>query len=781
LSEETVRILLVEDNPAEARLLSETLRDTEGRFSLAHAETLAGAVAMLAAARFDAVLLDLSLPDSRGLATIARANAAAPDVAILILTGMDDEALALEAIRHGAQDYLVKGKVDARLMARAVRYARERKLLEAARLQAEEAMRRSEYRFRQAVDNLPDAFVIYDDRRRVQFINTVGLALAGRSLEEVLGRTDEEIWPPAITSQYVPALTAALATRSVQQIEASLSFPGGRDVALAITYVPQVDGAGRVEQVLAITHDMTEHRAAERSREEADRRKDEFLANISHELRTPMNAILGMTELALEEAVSPTVRDYLQTVKGSADVLLALLNEILDYSRIQSGKLMVETVPFGLRATLETTLKTLAIPAHEKGLELVCDVPCRVPDLLVGDPLRLRQVLMNLLGNAIKFTHHGEVCLHARALVETPDAVQLEFAVADTGIGISDDDLEKIFTPFTQVDASTTRRYGGTGLGLSIASSLAGMMNGDLRVESRVGQGSTFYFTVPFGRQPGPDPGGSSTAAERLQGTRVLVVEPNASNRRVLEEMLRDWGLQPQAVADPDAAIAALPAAAGTGRPPGLAIVDGRLPWAERLAAAGNPEASLASIILLSSAERQRAHSPAYPARALFLEKPVMGWELLAAIGRATGKVREPRKEPPAAVAGPARPLRVLLAEDTPANQKVVATVLAKRGHQVDLASDGQRALELLGANDYDLVLMDVQMPVLDGFQATAAIRALSDRAKATVPIVALTAHAMKGDAERCLASGMDAYIAKPIDTRELTELVERLACVART
>ncbi len=437
---------------------------------------------------------------------------------------------------------------------------------------------------------------------------------------------------------------------------------------------------------------------------------------------------------------------------------------------------------------MDQTVKNLAVGAFEKGVELVCDVPSRVPDRLVGDALRLRQVLTNLIGNATKFTHQGEIVLRVGVQSQATGEVLLEFAVADTGIGMSPEELERIFTAFTQADMSTTRRFGGTGLGLSITKSIVAMMGGRLWVESQPGQGSTFHFTARLLLEPDAEcmPDAGLVPPERLRGVPVLVVDVNATNRRILEETLLGWGVKPELAQTAPAALAKLQEAASAGTPFPLLIVAAKLPeidgftllqWIE-----DDPKLAAAAVLMLSPVDRHVVHERAGQLNiAAYLDKPVSRSELLRALGKALGvAAREgacaQASQEPAAPQKAARSLQILLAEDNPANQKVVLYILGKRGHSVEVAHNGIQAVEKIGQQQFDVVLMDVGMPEMDGFQATAAVRALPDARKAKLPIVAMTAHALKGDHERCLAAGMDDYITKPVNRQELLEIVERLA-----
>jgi two-component system sensor histidine kinase/response regulator len=490
-----------------------------------------------------------------------------------------------------------------------------------------------------------------------------------------------------------------------------------------------------------------------------------------------------MVGLALDEELSPTVRDELETARDAATTLLGLLDDVLDLSRIETGRLELESRLFPLLRTVEQVVRALAPRAFEKGLELFCEWPADAPEHVRGDPLRLRQILGNLLENAIKFTPVGEVVVRLEVVSREDPEVVVRFSVADTGIGIAPEDQQRIFEPFLQADTSSTREHGGSGLGLAIAAGLVERMGGRIAVRSEVGGGATFDFTVRLQRQPAPprEPGpvGPAVPDERPGDVPVLVVSASATGRRVLEKTLDGWSLKTESVADGSTALARLRRAAAAGHPFRLVLAEHRSNGIDGLALARalreEPALGGRVVLMASAVERARSPLPCAEVGAVCLEKPVLPSSLRAAVAEALGLAvaAQPRT---AWTPGPAdRALRVLLAEDNPAGQRFVDRLLSRRGHEVHVASDGERALEMARRQDFDVVLMDVQMPRMDGFRATAAIRSLPDPRRARVPIVALTAHALKGEAGHCLAAGMDAYLGKPVDGRELIELVERL------
>ncbi len=542
--------------------------------------------------------------------------------------------------------------------------------------------------------------------------------------------------------------------------------------------------ADRERRILETSVELEKSRS---DAEAAGKAKADFLANMSHEIRTPMNGVIGMTELALQTELTSIQREYLSMVKSSADSLLSLLNDILDFSKIEAGKLEIESIAFSLRDRLESVLKDLSLAAHQKGLELVCDVRPDVPDTLVGDPARLRQIMVNLLGNAIKFTTVGEIVCRAEVQEEAEGASLLHFAVTDSGVGIPSAKLKTIFEEFSQADSSMTRKYGGTGLGLSIAARLASLMHGNVWVESELGRGSTFHFTARFAVQTAVAGAQVSPGAEGMKMLRdvaVLIVDDNATNRRVLKELLIGWRMKPTLAEDGIQALAMFENARAAGNPFALSLIDLQMPEMDGLALAeriiqGVP-AVATPVILLTSAgmpfESSRCQELGIRG---CLSKPVRRADLLAEIKSAlrtqeqiAGRLAPERNDLRGVTS---RRLRILLAEDNAVNQKLAVHLLQQRGHIVRVAGTGRMALDALDAESFDLILMDVQMPEMDGLEATAAIRKREQITGQHIPIIAMTAHAMMGDRDLCLTAGMDHYLSKPLQVKEFFAVVESL------
>jgi signal transduction histidine kinase/CheY-like chemotaxis protein len=516
---------------------------------------------------------------------------------------------------------------------------------------------------------------------------------------------------------------------------------------------------------------------------EASRLKSQFLANMSHELRTPMNGIIGMTELALDTPLTPVQREYMQGVRDSANSLLAVITDVLDFSKIEAGKMTLDTQPFDLRRLLEQTCRALAIGAHQKNLELALEIDEKVPSRLIGDATRLRQVLVNLLGNAVKFTDQGEILLHVSARPSRSE-IELQFLVADTGIGIPEEKLRLIFDAFAQADGSMTRASGGTGLGLAIATKLVQLMGGKLWVESELGRGSRFQFTAQFTAVPEDENETPAAPEETLRGLRVLVVDDNDTNRRILGGRLGLEGMEAVLAASGIEALRLMREARQENMPFPVAIVDARMPGMDGFALAGQiiPDRDLKCPIVMMM-DSSNLHNEIPRCRELGIAghvvKPVSRSALRDSLVEALAltAVPEPAVEDLAVTSF--RRLAILLAEDNAMNKKLAMRLLEKRGHNVVAASNGREALEALKTSTFDVVLMDVQMPVMDGRTATEIIRQRERRAGKHIPIVALTAHATKHDQQQCLAAGMDAFLTKPFQPAELYKMVESIPAPA--
>ncbi|MBI3649490.1 MAG: PAS domain S-box protein [Acidobacteria bacterium] len=659
------------------------------------------------------------------------------------------------------------------------------------RKKSEEAMRESEERFRKAMKYAAIGMAIVGlDGRWIQ-VNNALCDILGYTAEELLLKTGQALTHPDDVEDYLQQARALLAgeCRSYQ-MEKRYFHKRGQVVWVLLSASLIHDAAGQPLHVIAQIQDITSRKLMEaqlaQSRDqalEATRLKSEFLANVSHEIRTPMNGVIGMTDLLLDTELSPTQREYGEMIRSSAGALLTIINDILDFSKIEADKLDFSMNPFSLRECVGDTIKTPAVRAHAKGLEIAYKVAPEVPDELLGDADRLRQILINLVGNAVKFTNTGEVVLSIEVKAQNDDEAFLEFAVTDTGIGLTVEKQQFIFEAFVQGDSSMTRRYGGTGLGLTISSRLVQMMDGTIWVESEPDKGSTFYFTARFARQKDQQNSSSPALPKSLSELPVLVVEPNLHTRQLLNDMLQSWHMNPTTVENARTALDTLQEARQAGKPFALALFDitalqrEQINLAEHLAQ--NP-GLLHKVMLLTSSmvSADATHMTNTLKDCTVLVKPTKPSELLNAIldsfqappvlalATNAGAVPTPPR---------AKGLHILVAEDNEVNQYVIKYLLVKHHHHVRIVSNGQLALEALERESFDVVLMDVEMPVMSGFEAITALRRKEQTTGQHQAVIALTAHAMKGDLERCLAVGMDDYLSKPIVAENLLDKLDAL------
>ena len=662
------------------------------------------------------------------------------------------------------------------------------------RLLAEETLSEERRMLRALIDNVPD-FMYVKDARSCFVVANASLAesMGVTSPADLLGKTDFDFYPKRVAKQFYEDEQLVVRQKKIllEHEEESTNSTGDR-IVLLTTKVPLFDRNGQVIGIAGVGRDITERQRVERemqrakeAAEAASKAKSEFLANMSHEIRTPLNGVMGMTDLALDTELTPEQREYLDTVKSSSDALLTVINDILDFSKIEAGKIDLESVDFNLRDSLESTLKTVAIRADEKGLELLCEVAPEVPEVVCGDSTRLRQVVINLVGNAIKFTDSGEIAVRVQTKSRGANECELQFTVADTGVGIPEEKRELIFAPFSQADTSTTRKYGGTGLGLTISTRLVQMMGGKIWVESELGRGSQFHFTARLGLTDAKEiKVGSIAPPELLRGSRVLIVDDNRTNRRILEGMLSRWEMISVSVEEGQQALDALSGARATGQPFSLILTDMHMPKMDGFTLVEQirkrPELATATIMMLTSAgHRGDAARCQELGVAAYLLKPIRQSELREAIARVLGANAQNGAIPLITRYSlhdgrdPSASLRVLLAEDNPVNQRLAVRLLEKRGHHVVVAGNGAEALAAMDKQDFDLVFMDVQMPEMDGLEATAVIRGKEKITGKHQPIIALTAHAMKGDREKCISGGMDGYLTKPIRPQELDDFLE--------
>lgn len=641
------------------------------------------------------------------------------------------------------------------------------------------------------VRSCQDAIIVMSPAGTIQTWNHGAEKIYGHKDRDAIGKHASLIIPSKRVTELHDLLRKTTAGEVVEPFDTVRVDANNRELAISVCGFPIHNSDGKLLGCATVERDISERtqaadalKRALAEAEEANQAKSSFLANVSHELRTPMNAIMGMTALALEEELTPVLRDYLETISESADALLVLLNDVLDLSKFGSGQFEIDSEPFDLSEVIENSIRSVSASAHTKGLELAFHIPTALPDRFVSDPIRLRQVITNLVSNAVKFTESGEVLVNVAGEPAGPASWKLRFSVRDTGIGISAEDQQRIFSAFTQVDESSTRRFGGTGLGLTISRHLIHRLGGKLSVKSEVGSGSTFQFelTLPVAADANQDTSALEMATRQFRDLNVLVVDDNKTSRTILSELLKGWEMKPTPAKDGSEGLEILREAVRDDKPYDLVLIDALMPgmngfdMAEAISRSG--ELPTKTILMASTIDRlEFSELCKETGAAAIVEKPVSQSQLLDAMINATDTpvLQIDHATDKSLLSTPAiQKLNILLVEDTPANRKVVCSVLERRGHNITHAANGREAVDLFHKEAFHLVLMDVQMPIMDGLQSTEMIRNLErDRGTKRVPIIAMTAHSLKGDRERCLAAGMDQYISKPIDVTELIEKVE--------
>jgi PAS domain S-box-containing protein len=631
---------------------------------------------------------------------------------------------------------------------------------------------------------IEDGYAELDLAGNYQWVNDAYCRMFDRTREEVLDPAYNKIAHRAVSADLRELFKRVYKTGEPVR---SFEFEYQPDRFCEVTVSLKRNEDGEPTGFVTLTRGTTERKrheqelaSAKDAADAANKAKSEFLANMSHEIRTPMNGIIGMTELALSTELTEEQQDYLDTVRSSAEDLLVIINDILDYSKIEAGKIALVPEQFNLSELVGDTLKCLALPAHRKGLELAFHIDEKAPELVVGDSVRLRQVLMNLSGNAVKFTEKGEVVVRATLESQNQTESKIHFTVRDTGIGASPETQERLFRPFEQADSSTTRQYGGTGLGLAISKKLVELMGGEIWMESTLGVGSTFHFTAVLGAARTPDLPAQVRSLD-LRGMPVLIIDDNATNRRILQETVERWGMEPQVEASGTAGLAKLEAAAAAGQPFRLVLLDEQMPGMDGLQVIdrirGIGLLDGATIMMLTSADQS---SSASRCRGLgvetYLIKPIKPGDLLVAIRRALGASRSSASARLPGARPTSRSLSILVAEDNAVNQKLVVAMLERMGHRPIVVADGIEAVNKSIQTAFDLILMDVHMPGIDGFEATRRIRSYEVDHASRTPIIAMTACAMSGDREKCIAAGMDDYLAKPVTLENVVRALTRFA-----
>ena len=780
-----VHILLVDDNPAKRLALKAALRPLG--HTIVEAGSAPDALRQVLVHDFAVILMDVQMPITDGFETAAliRQRRESEMTPIIFVTAYGKDELRNDDLyAQGAVDFIAAPVSTHELQAKVTVFAN---LFKRARSLAARSREVRAYadQLRLLTDAAPIGIFQTDAAGRYMQTNPRWSEISGISAREAEGQDWETLIASEGRSATVSKLPDGRLDRAAPCTRFEIRSADSPPRTVLVTSRPVIDGGGEVSGFVGTLADVTAEAEAEAvmsaardTATEASRLKSDFLANMSHEIRTPMNGVIGMTELLLETDLDARQRDYAETVRSSGQALMAIIDDILDFSKLEAGKLEIEEIIVEPQAILDDVVDLLAPLAQAKGLELVAVVEDSVPPVVRGDPGRVRQVLTNLIGNAIKFTQSGEVVIRVSAVLDRSDPV-IRFEVSDTGSGIAADKLALVFDPFVQEDSSTSRRYGGTGLGLAISNQLVGLMGGSCGVSSRPGEGSCFWFTIRVQREPGEVSAAEHAPDARLGGVGVLLVDDNATQRGVLAGYLSDWGMSVTTADSGETALEAMRSERARARRFEVVVLDQSMPGMDGLqvTAAIDADPGLAtSIVLMTELGGEPPLERGGSEIRTSFSKPVHRDDLLACLHVALGlpapgsKASAPAARPRPA-SGEAATGRLLLAEDNPTNQRVATAMLAGAGYEVDTVADGRAAVRAAATEVYDTILMDCQMPELNGYEATAAIRAQEGRDR-HIPIIAMTAGVLTDDRERCLAAGMDAYIAKPVGKEVLLALV---------
>jgi len=786
---EPIRILYIEDDPGLARLVQKRLQ--RAGYVVDIASDGEQGIAKYEADSYDLMFVDQNLPVYDGLEVIRILSSRGPLPPTVMITGTGDERVAVEAMKLGAGDYIVKdtGAGYLELLPSAIEKLLRQRRADEEKQQAEEARRKSEERFRKLFEQSNDAIFIHQAGRIID-VNHRACEMLGYSKEQFLTMEIADLYPDEGYTESSKKINAPEGLNSIESILFETRFRKADGTVVDVEISSGIiDREKKIIQ--GIARDITERKRTEaelqKAKEEAEtanRTKTEFLASMSHEIRTPMNAIIGMADLLMETQLTPEQHQYVQVFQSAGENLLIIINDIIDISKVEAGHVQLETIDFDLTDIIENICDVMSVRAHEKGLELVYSAMPDVPTKLLGDPTRLRQILVNLIGNSIKFTEKGQVFIQIKTQEVKKENIELLFSITDTGIGIAPEQIDTIFDTFTQADSSTTRKYGGTGLGLAISKQLVELMGGHITVESKPDQGSTFSFTAQFGIQTEPK-GHIEKIALDMRGVKVLVVDDNETNRMILRTTLSKLGATITESDNGAHGLAEFKRAMKTADPYQLALIDHRMPGMDGFELAKHIKETMGNIknttvMMLTSDDRSgdRALCKEFDIT-FYLVKPIKRAELLAAIATIMGRKIEPvvGKIPEARSADltKIRSLNLLLVEDSADNRLIIQAYFKRASDHIDIAENGAIAVEKFKSGKYDLVFMDVQMPVMDGYTATREIRKWEqEQGRKQTPIIALTAHAMKEDVQKSLDAGCTDHLTKPIRRATLMEAVQK-------